>query len=110
MILTHAHLLAAGMPHWDVIKFRLKWPEGCEITPENYLAAETVGLCPDALFSAVCPTRELQKEWDMYTSTASEEAAIRCRAETEIKKLRADAAAAEVQRKCNLLIQCMEGK
>ncbi len=66
-ILTAQHLRNAHMPSWDIETFTRQWPDGCEITPENYKTAKKLGLSPETFIYAVAPDRLLS--W--YTSAAA---------------------------------------
>jgi hypothetical protein len=67
MMVTKQILFAAGIPSWDIAKFNARWPDGCEVTVENLLEAQRIGLSPSALFHATA-TPELIRAYDQACS------------------------------------------
>lgn len=109
MRLTVTHLIAAGMPAWDIAKFRMEWPDGCDITPENYRRAEKIGLSPHTLFAAVCPSQEAHAAWYKTYNTYQRIAEIEREAKASIEAIRRQVDEEQIAARCNLLIAALKG-
>lgn len=110
MKLTHTHLITAGMPAWDVNKFRLEWPDGCDVTPENYQRALKIGLTPQALFAAICPSKETMDKWYKYfgREADAEIKQLDDELKAKIDVVRKRSAAQEIEHKCQLIRDAMK--
>lgn len=69
MIVTHAMLLQAGMPPWDVNKFRDEWPNGAEINIDNLRRAREIGLSPTSLFYTIA-TKDVRQRYSAENQNA----------------------------------------
>ena len=76
MKITTADLLSAGIPPWDVRKFRIEWPDGAEITEANVARAEELGLVVNSFLTMVLP-KNLGKEYEKERLDGFEVPALR---------------------------------
>lgn len=105
--LTHEHLIQAGMPAWEVNKFKLQWPDGVDVTPKNYELAERLGFGIATLFAAVCPSKKMMDEWYEYHSSSAQENEIRKECDARIEDVRRQVKADQTAKHCRLICAAM---